>query len=48
MFRKQFGHSDDVYTGSAFYPREVYEILDQMRKDFKRADELMKEYYKNA
>jgi phage pi2 protein 07 len=38
--------SDDIriYCGCAYYPKEVFEWLNQ----FKKMDKLMKEHYKNA
>jgi hypothetical protein len=42
-FRKEIKESD-MFCGCAYYPKEVYEWLNQ----FDKMDNLMKDYYKNA
>ena len=42
-FRKSFNHHKIMY-GSAYYPEEVYQWLNE----FYKMDKKMKEYYRNA
>lgn len=43
----RFGESN-IMTGSAYYPKEVYEWLVKTQNEFEKMDEIMKQYYKNA
>jgi hypothetical protein len=47
QFRKSMDKTE-VMVGCAYYPKEVYNELIEMKLNIEKLDKLMKEYYKNA
>lgn len=46
--RARHPYKESVMSGSAFYPKEVYEWLQRTEKEFEQMTLVMREYYKNA
>ena len=46
--RAMHPYRDSVMSGSAFYPKEVYDWLKGMDKEMEQMTKRMREYYKNA
>lgn len=46
--RVRHPYKRSVMSGSAYYPKEVYQWLIKSERELKKMDLLMREYYKNA